>query len=184
MTTKRIFVDAHGVLLDFVGGLMDRTGVYIPPGQTDFASRLGVTEEKLWKALDQHAFWHGLPECPHAWDVLEILRGRPVPLYVITRPMFHSLKAIEGTVHALIAGFGFELEQIVVASDKGACAGPHAFLVDDEPRNCARWSEWGGECFVWPSYHTNFLEYGDSDGGWITALANLSAAITAWRYQP
>lgn len=177
-----IYLDVHGVLLDFVQGVADH---FRFEPVVELFSPANILTDNEWRTIDVPEFWAGLPRLASGYELLNLLRTlsldlkcRLVPL---TRVMPMGLNGLPGTITAL-EDIGFDFSDIVIAYRKESCA--PGFLIDDEPDNVSRWRMAGGTAFLWPTARNGW-----SGGTYAPTrqvrvlellLADVNAAILAW----
>lgn len=150
MTRKRIYLDLHGVLVDFVGECLELFGV---PRSYRLRVRehdgihvvAGVPESVFWERVDASAYriYSRTPWLPHGRELLDYCLEL-APTTILTAAVMHG-PALRHWRDAHAPGMLLSLSQ-----DKHMFAHKDALLIDDKPENVGMFREWGGVSILYP----------------------------------
>lgn len=170
MNIDHIYLDLHGVLADFVGGVCklykrDYNDVLDawPKGDYDgLYLALGTTEEELWARISaRKGFWANLAPYPWTEDLYrECAAIAPVTILTAPGPDPDCEPGTRAWVDEnLPGGVGV---QFCPAHKKHEFATHGRLLVDDRNSNVEEWKRSGGEALLFPQ-HWNALSSWDED---------------------
>ena len=170
-----ILLDMDEVLVDFVGGacrlfradpnrLKNRPEWDIVP----YLGLVGLTQNRFWERINLAGedFWLDLEELPWASDVLELCNQYAERVLIVTTPST-DVDSYSGKVKWLQRRFGRDFKDFCLFSEKELLAKPDRLLIDDNPDNCAKFVEEGGNSLVCPQYG-NALAYYRGDMGFFS----------------
>ena len=176
-----IFLDMDGVLADFVGataGLFGRDPETLYNGHLrgsyDLAQALGVTTDKMWRAIDGagEKFWAELEPYPWAHTLLAHCR-RTARTVILSAPSQHP-SSTSGKLRWLQSQFGLRFRDYLLGPRKDACAHHGALLIDGCADNCYRFLAAGGQAILFPRrWNALHLQQDDPCGVVIRGLAEL-----------
>lgn len=157
---KLLFVDLDEVFTDFIGGylrLIEKDWEWFksvhPIGQWDIAKGLGITHVQFWQTITSAGtgFWLGLQPKPWAIELRNLLNKHcGARWYLLTSPG-QSLYAYEGKVLWIRRFFGQTFDRFFITNHKHLLASPERTLMDDCEANILKFSEWGGQGFLFPA---------------------------------
>lgn len=177
-----IFLDIHGVLLDFVNPAGRLLGAPLPAIDDE------VAQAELGKMLDTEKWWANLPRLPWGFTLLRCLREAFLPrglqIIALTHPMHNAPRSLSGT-RAALHDAGFHHNDVVFAVHKSLLAGPRRFLIDDRQDHVDRFCDAGGNGFVWPAETNNWLECGrcPATTTWIRYMEQIMQRLEHWSYE-
>jgi 5'(3')-deoxyribonucleotidase len=116
----------------------------------DITSVLGISEEKLWRKLDDAGadFWANLEPYPWANELWELCQSI-APSIILTSPSQDPF-SLAGKLIWLNNQFGAPFRDYQMGPNKEFCARPGAVLIDDNQDNCDKFNANGGTAIVFP----------------------------------
>lgn len=179
--TKQLFIDVHGVLLDFRKGVEAKwpDEQFNPSSPVRYWEQMRVPENVFGVSLGYPAFWSNLPAIRSGIDLLAALRSLcrdlGVPVVALTRPLRFAEMGLSGVYQSLY-DLNFTPAQIILASHKAHCA--PGFLIDDEAQNIRDFRAAGGLAFLWPSATNDHSGY--SEHSHELAKCDVLSALLCW----
>lgn len=148
-----VWLDMDGVLADFVGGAMRHTGKthlrHDDFCDYDIFPLLGTSADAFFRGIDEE-FWAELPRCPDFDRIVDyaFACGRTVGIASMPPP-HRKAEALAGKRRWLARHLP-QVSQIRFLDDKHTLASPGALLMDDLPRNVAKFRAHGGDAHLVP----------------------------------
>lgn len=171
MKIDAIYVDLDGVLGDFVSAALvahkKDPAVALKewtPGDYDALPKLcGVDDKAFWEGINDYKpeWMRGNGHTPGAWiweneiklypwaDLLWNMCEERADTWVMTSPA-RSAGSSYGKVAWLQKWKGETFRKYVIAPNKAHLGRPGALLIDDDPKNVAKWAERGGATIQFP----------------------------------
>ena len=170
---RHICLDMDGVLSDFQTSALGafgwtasgetRDGIRLthevhgervyPWSEWGIASVIGVTDREFWERL--HAsdnFFSTLRETAEARSLIDFIKSTGIPFTVCTSPSDDPRDAASKTLW-MRKFLGVErFRDMMVGPQKYLMAHPQHLLIDDSPTNVLKFSDYGGNAFLWPQY--------------------------------
>lgn len=148
---ERVFMDTHGVLLDFVTPAMRVHGLedwQSKPPEGPLEEYLGITAEHFWHEVDAEGepFWSSLPILPAGSMLLKRLAEQQLPVTIVSSVRDRP-EARTGTRRAIWRHFG---KPMVHAMEKGELASSTALLIDDQEYQVDAFVAAGGKAILYP----------------------------------
>ena len=154
-----VLLDMDGVLVDFVDRAYEACGVD-PHTRTMMAQRikswddvhvpLGITQTELWRRIDDWGehFWSHAPWRTGATAALIVAEGIG-QVYLCSSPsrLSESRSGKHKWVERQLPEYAHRL---ILCKDKHLLAQPGRVLIDDNPHNCQRFIECGGDALLVP----------------------------------
>lgn len=168
----KVFLDADGVLLDFVSAACRLHGR--DPADVacwDFYKKWGMTDKEFWDPIkDRGETFYCVDVDPYPWaeDLIEAVRSVDKNFCVVTATGGGHAEDYSGKVKALQARFGEMPMMLVPPGTKHLLSGPDRFLIDDCDQNIDDFRKLGGLAVTFPqpwnrlrliSSENNKLEY-------------------------
>lgn len=150
----RCFVDMDGVLVDFVGGALQRVGREFPdwpPGEFNMSKVLGMASHRFWERLNGADFWSGLsptPECHPLMAHLESTFGS-WDICILSSPT-RDPQCLAGKVMWLEKHLPDYRRRFLLGPEKRFCAGPDNLLIDDADHKVDAFRNAGGCAILFP----------------------------------
>jgi hypothetical protein len=144
----QVYLDIHGVIADFIGGIEKRYNLDLSHHSTfdfDF-DLLGMTSTDFWKGLTED-FWDNLELTPWAEELLEYLL--PYDPILISTPSWNGAGGVQKWICNKLPGF-IERGDYALMPNKWRMARPDRLLIDDKDKNCVDWIAHGGEALLFP----------------------------------
>jgi len=184
MSTKRVILDADGVLFDFIGPVLhiasSVTGRHYEREDVhafDFAACLELTPDQRKSVLhfmQVPGWWERLPVFADAIAGVRALEAI-CDVWVCTSP-WHSCRTWESERRtALSDRFGINRARVIVADHKYVLAGFGDFLVDDRTSHLEAWrdAQRGSEPIQWITPHNR-------RDGWSGRATNNWQQLAEW----
>lgn len=149
-----IILDLDGVLANFVQGAIDTHGLPITHEQVkeyNFWDAFDLTNEEFWRAIEGVEFWENLKPYPWAYELVA-MSGKDV--LFSTSPTLDPY-SVAGKLKWLNTHFGVSTHQCMIGPRKELLAHPRRILIDDYPKNIARFSNCGGVAVLFPQPWNN-----------------------------
>lgn len=148
---ERVFIDTHGVLLDFATPALRVHGVedwQKNPPEGPLEDYLGITREHFWNEVDAEGepFWSNLPILPMGSLLIKAL-CKAGPLVSVVSSVRDRHEARTGTRRAVWRHFGKKLVHVL---DKQELASSQVLLIDDQDFQVNAFRIAGGRAILYP----------------------------------
>lgn len=124
-----------------------------PWAEWGIASVIGVTDQKFWEHVHaQENFFSTLQEMADARALIDFIRSTGIPFTVCTSPSDDPRDAHAKTLWMRKFLGVHRFRDMMVGPQKYLMANPHHLLIDDSVSNVRKFSDYGGQAFLWPQY--------------------------------
>lgn len=157
-----IFLDMDGVLVDFVGGVLELFGVdhdqlyrVWPVNQHPFHEELGVKEDEFYERINANngKMWENLKPYPFATWFYETCKSI-AETTILSSPA--GADSAAGKIRFLQRWTGNPLfNDYILTSKKKMCASPNCILIDDKNENVEEFRKAGGNAILFPQRWNN-----------------------------
>lgn len=159
---NNILVDLDGVLADVFTAAHDLCEIEVgysmsydtyreTHGKYDIAHYFGLTQEALWKLIDDDTyFWEYLRPFDHTKGLWSELSSLGIPLTISTAPS-RDPSCAEQKLKWVCRELGVFSDSVMIGSRKYLMAKPDVLLIDDYPKNVDTFIQNGGQAVCVPS---------------------------------
>lgn len=150
----QIYLDLHGVCLDFIGAAFQAHGrAYAEGDATEFNWwRAGwkMSDAEFWQPINakSHHWWADLKPYPWLTDLIAAVGGVDPEFQMVSAPQRHGASA-GGTWIAAEKVCG-DISRVHLTQAKQHLSGPGRVLIDDSVDNCEAWCRAGGQAVLFP----------------------------------
>lgn len=159
MTKPTIYLDMDGVLVDFVSGAIEATGIDLTHDtwtEWDAYRLKGWTSDQFWASINERLyFWEDLQPYPWAEELLELCKSFGDVVFCSTPS--RNPESASGKLTWLQQRGWLKNHDCILMKDKWRLAKPGTILIDDRRESCALFAAHGGRdiCFPQPWSHDN-----------------------------
>ena len=163
MMVTKVFLDIDGVLSMWNERVRNWFDVDYKDPEDFFAVHklLGITEEELFKIIDNMHFWRDMPKWPEADEVVFLLESKfgPENICMLTScPYPNAIIGKELWVKNYFPQF-YDDRRIIYAHCKHFCAAKDHLLVDDAEHNV---DNWNGPSILYPQNWNRNRQFRDN----------------------
>jgi 5'(3')-deoxyribonucleotidase len=154
MTKPTIYLDMDGVLVDFVNGAIEATGIDLTHDtwtEWDAYRLKGWTSDQFWAPINERLyFWEDLQPYPWAEELLELCKSFGEVVFCSTPS--RNPESASGKLTWLRQRGWLKDHDCILMKDKWRLAKPGTILIDDRRESCALFAANGGRdiCFPQP----------------------------------
>mgnify|MGYP001187749547 CR=1 FL=1 len=152
MTKPTIYLDMDGVLVDFVSGAIEATGIDLTHDTwTEWdAYRLKEwSSDQFWAPINERLyFWEDLQPYPWAEELLELCKSFGEVVFCSTPS--RNPESASGKLTWLQQRGWLKDHDCILMKDKWRLAKPGTILIDDRRDSCALFSAHGGKSICFP----------------------------------
>lgn len=154
----KIFIDSDGVLASFVDGVFNHYKCESPykdgeRGDWDLFQLINKCEDEFWNNVADESFWATLPKTPEADEIVELAIdavGVDRVAILTAPPRSNRAAAVSGKLLWFEQNYPHLAKNVIPTHQKHFCAGLYSYLIDDNDKNCEKFTSWGGEVFLFP----------------------------------
>lgn len=157
------FLDADGVITDWIGGMLRSHNVYINPyknsqnwGNPKFEEVLGMNSVIMWSVADSY-WWANLNPTEYFYRIMSILENYfgPNNICLLTSPTKNkderiAPEAAHGKIKWINKWLPSYRDQFLIGYHKEFAAAPNKILVDDSDDKCNKFRDAGGKAILFP----------------------------------
>lgn len=155
-SSKKIFIDLDGVLVDFYTPALQPYGV--TPDQLFQSGRylvhemIGKTEQEFWGSVNHETFWKDLPPSSDFRQIINLSEQcvEKENVFLLTKPRKESGHCVLGKVLWVEKHLPEFLDRLIVCRNKRSCASSKSLLIDDNTHETDPWTEEGGYAVLYP----------------------------------
>jgi 5'(3')-deoxyribonucleotidase len=109
-----------------------------------------LSGNEIWRRIDAAgaSFWEHAHPYPWMHELLAVCETY-APVVLLTSPSKHP-SSHAGKAQWIAKHFGRDFREYLIGSVKHRCAHPRAVLIDDSPKNCAKFREHEGRAILFP----------------------------------
>jgi len=163
---KKIFLDLDGVLVDFIGGMLEwfniNPDVYYkntPPGHWKITPRkhlkLNMSKEVFWANLT-YEFWSNLKPTSYMTAILNELDQ--LEMAILTASNINAASGKLFWVKKHLPSI-WKDGKILICRNKSVCANRNAILIDDCDKNIDNFIKAGGQAILFPQRWNRLHRY-------------------------
>lgn len=174
MQKREILLDMDGCVVDFVSTALKAHGrqeTHDDITTWNFYEAWGMTAEEFWAPCRGIAFWESMQPYPWARDLYEGIK-KNFPVTISTSPS-EDPECAPGKYNWLRKHLGVRVADCMVGPKKYLMASPLHILIDDAPKNVAKFTERGGLAIGFKQPWNRF------DHNWEDVLKELDNYVTA-----
>ena len=182
----RIFLDMDGVMVDFVGSLLqfarrpELLADWQPRGCYDLTQVLGVSSHYIWdNAYSNVNFWINMQPCPWMHQLLKECR-RYGSITIASDPSL-SPEAAAGKMQWMSNHLPAWTDRLVLTSHKHLLATPNSVLIDDSDKNIGQFRMAGGHGILFPQPWNSLYEIAERGDGLAHVMRELNRKAR-WRF--